>query len=154
LDEALGAGTPTGCGEDTYLFYRVLKAGYAICYEPSAYVWHRHRRDAKALWKQIYAYSKGHAAYHVATFLQDGDCRALTRLAAEVPIYLCKCLRSWALGYRKFPLSLILAQIWGHIVGPFALWQSRRRVARLNRQEEQSQQPDLLLRPAAVRVEI
>jgi GT2 family glycosyltransferase len=134
LDEALGAGTPTGCGEDTYLFYRVLKAGFAICYEPSAYVWHRHRRDAKALWRQIYAYSKGHAAYHVVTFLQDGDRRALTRLIAEVPIYLCRCLRSWALGYRKYPLSLILAQIWGHIVGPFSLWQSRRRVARLNRE--------------------
>ena len=28
MDEALGAGTPTGCSEDTYVFYRVLKAGY------------------------------------------------------------------------------------------------------------------------------
>ncbi len=86
-------GTPTGCAEDTYLFYRVLKAGYAIRYEPSAFVWHRHRRDAKSLWRQIYAYSKGHAAYHVVTFLHDGDRRALTRLFAEVPLYLARCLR-------------------------------------------------------------
>jgi GT2 family glycosyltransferase len=154
LDEALGAGTPTGCAEDTYLFYRVLKAGYAICYEPSAYVWHRHRRDAKALWRQIYAYSKGHAAYHIVTFKNEGDLRALTRLLAEVPIYLYRCLKSWVFGYRNYPLSLILAQIWGHIVGPFALWKSRRRVARLNRQHDQSQQPDVLLHPAAVPVEI
>jgi GT2 family glycosyltransferase len=154
LDEALGAGTPTGCGEDTYLFYRVLKAGYAICYEPSAYVWHRHRRDAKALWRQIYAYSKGHAAYHIVTLQHEGDFRALTRLLAEVPIYLFRCLVSWARGYRKYPLSLILAQIWGHVVGPFALWKSRRRVARLNRQFDEPQEIETALRPAAVPVEI
>lgn len=38
LDEALGVGAPTGCSEDTYLFYKILRAGYAIAYEPSAYV--------------------------------------------------------------------------------------------------------------------
>lgn len=154
LDEALGAGTPTGCAEDTYLFYRVLKAGYVICYEPSAYVWHRHRRDSKALWKQIYAYSKGHAAYHVVTWLHDKDRRALTRLIAEVPSYLCKCLVSWVRGYRNYPLSLILAQIWGHIVGPFSLWKSRRRVARLNREHTQTTDTRQVLRPAVIPVEI
>jgi GT2 family glycosyltransferase len=154
LDEALGAGTPTGCGEDTYLFYRVLKAGYAIEYEPAAYVWHRHRRDAKALWKQIYSYSKGHAAYHVVTLLRDADRRALTRLIAEVPLYLFQCLRSWLRGYRAYPLSLILAQIWGHIAGPFSLWQSRRRVARLNRDHQQTETKIEVLRPAPVAVEI
>ena len=30
MDEALGAGMPTGCSEDTYLFYKVLRAGYRI----------------------------------------------------------------------------------------------------------------------------
>ena len=45
MDEALGAGMPTGCSEDTYLFYKILKAGYTLVYEPSADVWHRHRRD-------------------------------------------------------------------------------------------------------------
>jgi O-antigen biosynthesis protein len=155
LDEALGAGTPAGCGEDTYLFYRVLKAGYAICYEPSAYVWHRHRRDAKALWKQIYAYSKGHAAYHVVTLMHDGDGRALTRLIAEVPLYLGHCLKSWVLGHRNFPLSLILAQICGHVVGPFSLWQSRRRVARLNREQDpKGGQFETVPQPAPVAVEI
>ncbi|MGZ4987292.1 MAG: glycosyltransferase family 2 protein [Limisphaerales bacterium] len=154
LDEALGAGTPTGCAEDTYLFYRVLKAGYAIHYEPSAFVWHRHRRDAKALWKQIYAYSKGHAAYHVVTFLHDGDRRALTRLFAEVPLYLSQCLRSWVFGYRKYPLSLILAQIWGHIVGPFSLWQSRRRVERLNRENVEHREPEGMMPPTPLAVKI
>lgn len=154
LDESLGAGTPTGCAEDTLLFYRVLKAGYAICYEPASYVWHRHRRDAKALWRQIYAYSKGHAAYHLVTLVEDGDRRALTRLFAEVPLYLARCLRSWLFGYRKYPLSLIIAQIWGHIVGPFSLWQSRRRAARLNRDYIGHREPERVLHPAPIAVEI
>src|SRR5687768_11727714 len=67
LDEALGAGTPTGCSEDTYLFYRILKAEHTIVYDPTAWVWHRHRRDDAALRHQIYSYSKGHVAYHLTT---------------------------------------------------------------------------------------
>jgi GT2 family glycosyltransferase len=64
FDEALGAGTPTGCSEDTYLFYKILKAGYAIRYEPAAYLWHRHRTEQAELRRQLYDYSKGHVALH------------------------------------------------------------------------------------------
>ena len=56
---------PTGCSEDTYAFYRVLRAGYAIAYEPAAFVWHRHRADMRSLRRQIYSYAKGHTAYHL-----------------------------------------------------------------------------------------
>lgn len=154
LDEALGAGTPTGCGEDTYLFYRVLKAGYAICYEPAAFVWHRHRRDGKALSRQLYNYAKGHAAYHVVTYMRDGDRRALTRLFAEMPIYFFQCLRSWFWRRRPYPLSLIIAEMCGHIAGPFALWKARRRVARLDRQQIEINETGTILRSAPVPVEI
>ena len=54
-----GLACRAGVGEDTYLFYKVLSAGYTIVYEPGAYVWHRHRRDLRALCRQIYNYSKG-----------------------------------------------------------------------------------------------
>lgn len=131
LDEALGAGTPTGCGEDTYLFYRILKAGHSIVYEPSAWVWHRHRRDAGSLRRQILAYSKGHTAYHLTTLLKDGDKRALVRLFYSLPkVYATRAygrLRGWS----DYPLSLILVEIWGTLAGPWALWQARRMVRRL-----------------------
>ncbi|WP_423803188.1 glycosyltransferase family 2 protein, partial [Paraflavisolibacter caeni] len=42
MEESLGAGMPSGVGEDTYMFYKVLKAGYTICYQADAYVWHKH----------------------------------------------------------------------------------------------------------------
>jgi GT2 family glycosyltransferase len=133
MDEALGAGTPTGCSEDTYHFYRVLKAGYAIVYEPDAFVWHRHRDTMRALRHQIYSYSKGHVAYQLTTWLNDGDRRALVRLFYELPrIYL---LRSWyrVRGYSDYPLGFIALEVLGILAGPWALWKSRRRVRRLGR---------------------
>jgi GT2 family glycosyltransferase len=131
MDEALGAGTPTGCSEDTYVFYRVLKAGFAIAYEPDAYVWHRHRRTMAALRKQIYSYSKGHVAYHLTTWLRDGDVRGLVRLLYELPqVYLRRSVHHLR-GSSEYPLSFIGLEILGTLAGPFALWRSRRRVRRL-----------------------
>ena len=69
MDEALGPGMPSGVGEDTYLFYKVLKAGYTIVYEPAAWVRHKHRRDLPGLRRQLFGYSKGHVAYHLTTLL-------------------------------------------------------------------------------------
>lgn len=133
MDESLGAGTPTGCSEDTYVFYRVLKAGYAVAYEPRAYVWHRHRSTMDALRRQIYDYSKGHVAYHLLTWLVEGDVRALIRLGYELPV---AYVRRIALRLRRrsdYPLNLIGLEIAGNLAGPWALWQSRRRVRRLGR---------------------
>jgi GT2 family glycosyltransferase len=136
LDEALGVGTPTGCSEDTLLFYRVLKAGHTLMYEPTAYVWHKHRRDMPALRRQIYSYSKGHVAYHLTTLLQDHDLRALLHIAVHMPIWHIKQL-GWQIKdllrgrrNRDYPLWLTLTEIRGNLAGPWALWRSRRRVKR------------------------
>ncbi len=135
LDEALGAGSPTGCSEDTDLFYRVLKAGYDIVYEPQAYVWHRHRRDMRSLRKQIFAYSKGHVAAQWLTLLRHGDRRSLYRLLVEIPPWEIKQLIRSMLGRSQYPVSLRLVEIGGLMAGPWALWRSLRRVRRLGRSD-------------------
>ena len=131
MDEALGAGTPTGCSEDTYVFYRVLKAGYAIAYEPDAFVWHRHRSSMKAVRRQIYSYAKGHAAYQLTTWLRDGDRRGLTRLVYELPGVYAR--RAWQRVRRQsnYPVTFVVLEVLGTLAGPLALWRSRRRVRRL-----------------------
>jgi GT2 family glycosyltransferase len=133
MDEALGAGTPTGCSEDTYTFYRVLKAGHAIVYNPSAIVWHHHRQTIRALRRQIFSYSKGHVAYHLTTWLVDGDRRAIVRLGYELPRTYMR--RAWQRLRRRsdYPLSFIGLEILGCLAGPLSLWRSRRRVRRLGR---------------------
>lgn len=131
LDEALGAGTPTGCSEDTYLFYRILKRGHTIVYEPSAWLWHRHRGTMRSLRRQIYAYSKGHIAYHLTTLLRDRDRRALVRLGWSLPRHYAARTLERLRGRTDYPLAMLALEIAGNLAGPWALWSSRRRVRRL-----------------------
>lgn len=133
LDEALGAGTPTGCSEDTYLFYRLLKANRTLVYDPSAYVWHRHRLTTDELRRQIFAYSKGHVAYQLTTLIKDRDPRSLVRLGWSLPkVYAGRAIDRIR-GRSDYPLGLIAQEILGNLAGPWALWRSRRRVRKLGR---------------------
>jgi O-antigen biosynthesis protein len=139
MNEALGAGM-TGTGEDTYLFYKVLRAGYTIAFEPSAYAWHKHRREMRALRNQIYNYSRGHTAYQLVTLLHDHDLRVLWELGVRIPQWELRCLAGYAKRrlLRKrvsFPLNLILARIAGYVVGPWSLWRSYQRVSREGRSD-------------------
>ncbi|MGH9189577.1 MAG: glycosyltransferase family 2 protein [Acidimicrobiales bacterium] len=137
LEEALGPGTPTGVGEDTYAFYKVLKAGYAIAYHPAAHVWHRHRREMDALRHQLYNYSKGHVAYHLTTLFNDRDLRAVLRLAVVLPAWRCRQIARGLLRRTDYPLRLVMTEIAGNAAGPWVLWRSRRRVRRERRSRQE-----------------
>ena len=130
MDEALGPGMPSGVGEDTYLFYKILKEGYTVVYEPSAYAWHQHRSGIHSLQRQLYNYSKGHVAYHLTTMLRDRDLRALYHLLLALPKFHFKRLIQRLLGRGDYPLKLILIEFMGNLTGPFALLKSRWRVKR------------------------
>ncbi len=130
MDEALGPGMPSGVGEDTYLFYKILKDGYKIVYEPSAYVWHKHRSNLKSLHRQLYNYSKGHVAYHLTTMLRDRDLRTIYHLLLAMPKYHLRRILRRLSGRGEYPLGLIFLEILGNLIGPLALWKSRRRVKR------------------------
>ncbi|MBD0860226.1 glycosyltransferase [Gordonia sp. zg691] len=62
FDEALGAGSAAGGGEDIDIFVRVLLAGRLLAREPSAIVWHSHRETVAELEKQMYNYGVGLSA--------------------------------------------------------------------------------------------
>lgn len=130
MHEALGAGMPAAVGEDTYLFYKILKAGHTLVYEPSAYLWHRHRPDMASFRSQIYGYSKGHVAYHLTTLVQDRDLRALPYLLLRLPMGHIRSSARWLKGDRTYPLSLSLLELRGQLLGPAAFVQSRHRVRR------------------------
>jgi hypothetical protein len=70
FDEALGAGTKTRGGEDLDIFVRVLRAGRALVYDPSAVVWHHHRADRAALLDQMFGYGTGLSAFVAKCLLQ------------------------------------------------------------------------------------
>lgn len=135
LEESLGAGMPTGCSEDTYLFYKILKAGYTIAYEPSAVVFHKHRSDYRSLKNQIFSYSKGHVAYHLLTYLRDKDLRGLVRIGVELPfIHLRNIIKS-ILGRNTYPIRFTFLEMWGNMLGPWSLYKSLRKVKKLGRSD-------------------
>jgi O-antigen biosynthesis protein len=153
MHEALGPGMPSGVGEDTYVFYKVLKAGYTLFYEPEAYVWHKHRRDMAALRRQLFNYSKGGPAYHLTTFLEDGDLRGLIRLLIELPRAYKWRIKERLRGRSDYPLSLIALEIWGNLLGFKGLWDSQQRVKREGRSQAYvpvSQRPALERVPLAL----
>lgn len=133
MEETLGPGMPSGVGEDTYLFYKVLKADFTVTYTPDAYVWHKHRRDDAALRRQLFNYSKGHVAYHLTTLLKDGDWRGLRWVLWGLPKAQLRRLIMSAIGKSPYPFGLVLLEIRGNLAGPWALWQSYRRVWREGR---------------------
>ncbi len=63
FDELLGAGTPSGGGEDLDVFFRVLRSGAQLVYDPAAIVWHRHRASNDEVLKQSGTYGLGLGAW-------------------------------------------------------------------------------------------
>jgi GT2 family glycosyltransferase len=133
FEEMLGTGMPTGAGEDLYHFYRTLKSGATITYEPRAFIWHKHRTSMADFQKQLYCYSKGNVAYHLLTFFRDDDWRALPAVLLHLALWHATRIRHRLTGRNTFPLSLNLMEMRGYLAAPAALWQSYRRVKQQGR---------------------
>lgn len=126
--EPLGPGMPAGVGDDTYIFYQAIKAGYSVVYEPTAFVWHRHRQSMAALRRQLYSYSKGIVSYQLTTLLRERDPRALMLLLIDLPKWHLGRIRQRLRGQTDYSLPLIALEILGHLAGPWSLWRSHQRV--------------------------
>jgi O-antigen biosynthesis protein len=130
FDVALGAGTPTGGGEDTLAITLVMLCGYEVAYEPAALMWHHHRQDMASLNKQLHGYSVGLTAFYAALLRQRPG--ALLGLVKLLPL---------AAGYLKGgkteeeapaePQGVLAAeldrrQLQGMLKGPVVYAKSRR----------------------------
>jgi GT2 family glycosyltransferase len=84
FDERLDVGA-AGCSGDSEYWYRVLAAGWRCRYEPSAVVFHHHRRSFDALAQQILAYMRGHVAALLVQFERSGHWGNLRRALMVLP---------------------------------------------------------------------
>src|SRR5262249_43140604 len=57
FDERLGGGAPLLSCDDTEMFYRILKSGHLLVYEPAAVVRHKHGLTKEEVFKARYNYS-------------------------------------------------------------------------------------------------
>ena len=93
-DERLGPGSPGQGGVDMDLFYRLLRAGARIRYEPESIVYHQRQNKAGRIARR-WMYGHGMAAC-CAIWLRQND------------YYACRMLGHW-LGFRT---RLLAAAIW------------------------------------------
>jgi O-antigen biosynthesis protein len=137
LEERLGAGGPAGAWEDLYLFYRILRAGHVIVYQPSAKIFHAHRESLPELCKQLQAYRRGEIAFCLLAIRRERESRALSHLLLWIPYWraaqlLGELLRR-ARGESRFQLSMMIREWGAYLSGPAALFLAHRRVRRLAR---------------------
>jgi GT2 family glycosyltransferase len=55
FDENLGRGTPQRGGEDVDMYYRILRHGYVIVYEPRSIAYHDHKHSFEEMLDQAYS---------------------------------------------------------------------------------------------------
>ena len=142
--EHLGPGTPVGAGEDPYLVYRVIEAGHGLQYCPDAWVWHRHRRTAAGLKRQVYCYAKSAVAYYLLTGFRHGDRRSRRSLFGGLQRHYCKRLLGAIRGRIDVPVWLVLTEITGHLAGGFSFLLSERRRRALDRDPAHQPMPRTL----------
>jgi glycosyltransferase involved in cell wall biosynthesis len=130
FDVHLDVGTPSHGSGDLDIFHRLLTSGKIIRYEPSAVVWHQHRRSMPALHKQFYDNGRAFGCY----LLKILSNRTLP--AKDVVQFVATdWIGSWLFfGERtgRRPM-LVAAEIWGMLHAPWAFWRTYRRIPLLSR---------------------
>ena len=63
FDPALGGDGPSRNGQDIDTFFNVIIQGHTLVYNPTAILYHQHRRTFTGLRKQVYNYGVGFTAY-------------------------------------------------------------------------------------------
>lgn len=119
FDPALDVGTPANGGGDLEMFFRVLKEGGTLVYEPAAILRHRHRRTYAALRTQLTNNGIGFSAYLVRTAAHYPDER-LTVIRLGLWWFWWWNLRRFArsiVNPSVFPRDLVVAEMVGSIVG-------------------------------------
>lgn len=122
FDPCLGPGTPARAAEDLDLFLKFIHAGWRVRYEPSALVWHHHRRELDALDRQVHDYGVGLAALYTKWALRGRPFATdLAMLApAAVRTLLWPGSRKNAGKSRDYPRRLTWRELWGVMKGPAA----------------------------------
>ncbi|MGH3080264.1 MAG: glycosyltransferase family 2 protein [Gaiellaceae bacterium] len=135
FDEALDTGPPLPGGGDLDIFYRVVRSGHPLVYEPRMLVFHRHRRELEALRRQYWSWGEGFIAYVQKTYRTDPPQRPkLRRLVRWWLGDQLGTLRRSLRGKEPVPPSLVLVELAGGLVGLTGAYRrSRRRVAAIRR---------------------
>jgi GT2 family glycosyltransferase len=118
FDEALDTGRPLPGGGDHDIFYRVIRAGFPLVYEPHYLVFHQHRREYEKLRHQYWTWGLSLMAFIAKSYQSDPEESAKWRrlLGWWFQHQLRQFLRS-LLGRHALTPDLVLAELSGGVVG-------------------------------------
>lgn len=118
FDEALDTGPPLPGGGDLDMFYRIIRAGYPLVYEPRFMVFHEHRRTFDELRHQYFTWGQGFMAFVWKSHQQDKMMRGRFRhLVYWWFMDQVKRLMKSFIQPLKLPPTLVLAELWGGVMG-------------------------------------
>jgi GT2 family glycosyltransferase len=125
----LDAGTATESGGDTYVIAKVLAHGHRAVYDPSTFVYHRHRKDAQALHHAMFGYGVGLSAALTKLLLEDHELSAPAIWLWLLKQYFRTQLRR--LGGRADSVETRLSwdYVRGGLIGPMRWMRARREAA-------------------------
>lgn len=124
FDEALDTGATLPGGGDLDIFYRVIRAGYSLVYEPQYLVFHQHRQELAKLRRQYWSWGLGFMAFVVKSYQTDlakrSELRHLIRWWFK---YQYRQAKNSFKGKNPLPISMVLAELWGGMMGLFGGYQ-------------------------------
>jgi glycosyltransferase involved in cell wall biosynthesis len=135
FDEALDTGTPLPGGGDLDIFYRIIRAGQTLVYEPRYMVFHEHRASEPGLRRQYYTWGLGFMAFVEKNYHNDPSQRARFRRLVvwwiwDQILQMTAALR----GKHALPFSMVFAEFCGGMIGASGEYsRSLKRVATVRR---------------------
>lgn len=131
FDEALDTGRPLPGGGDLDIFYRVLRSGRPMVYEPTYAVYHEHRETLAQLRHQYWTWGLGMMAFVTKAWRSDPqNRRQLRRLVRWWFLDQARMVAVAAAGGRLRDVRFHLAELMGGIQGRAGEYdRSLRRVA-------------------------
>ncbi|MCG7596543.1 glycosyltransferase family 2 protein [Mycobacterium sp. PSTR-4-N] len=136
FDEALGAGSPSGGGEDLDMFFRLLRDGGQLVYDPASIVWHRHRASSEGLAAQSRTYGVGLGAWIAKIALDPAIApRAFGTAVVKAPQFATYLAASAATSRPADELAHLLPEglttpAWRSVLAGFRAYRAARREGR------------------------
>jgi GT2 family glycosyltransferase len=133
FDEALDTGRPLPGGGDLDMYYRMIRAGHALVYDPRVVAYHEHRRTRAQLRRQYWTWGTGFMAYARKSYLADPPLRPRWRRMVawwfkdQVRRFLLSCV-----GRNPTPPGMVLTELAGGLYGIAGEYErSQKRVDRI-----------------------
>jgi glycosyltransferase involved in cell wall biosynthesis len=125
FDEALDTGAAVPGGGDLDIFYRVVRAGHPLVYEPRFLVFHQHRREMSALRVQYRrSWGIGFMCYMCKCLKTDPERRV--NLIRLIKWWFIFDMKHFLHNFKRkvcrqpyLPPSLFLSELWGGVIGLF-----------------------------------